>query len=121
VATILVVDDELDLVEMLKIKLKRAGYHVLTAVNGSEALATLAAEIPNLIILDAMLPPPDGYKVCRIIKSNQRYQNVPVLMLSAKGMREDVARGYEAGADYYITKPIKPTDLVKKIQGILNK
>lgn len=119
-ATILVVDDELDLVEMLKIKLKRAGYHVLTAVNGSEALATLATETPNLIILDAMLPPPDGYKVCRIIKSNQRYQNVPVLMLSAKGMREDVARGYEAGADYYITKPIKPTDLVKKIQGILN-
>ncbi len=121
VATILVVDDELDLVEMLRIKLGRAGYHVLTAINGSEALAALVTETPDLIILDAMIPPPDGYKVCRIVKSNRRYQNVPVLMLSAKGMKEDVVKGYEAGADYYITKPIKPTDLVRKIREILSK
>ena len=119
--TILVIDDELDLVEMLRIKLGRAGYKVLTALNGSEAMNILAVEIPDMIILDVMIPPPDGYKVCRIIKASERYGKIPVVMLSARGMREDIAKGYEAGADYYIVKPIKLTALVRKVQEILSK
>jgi len=119
--TILVIDDEIDLVEMLKIKLGRVGYKVLTALNGSEAMNILAVEIPDMIILDVMIPPPDGYKVCRIIKASERYGKIPVVMLSARGMKEDIAKGYEAGADYYIVKPIKLTALVRKIQEILKK
>ncbi len=119
--TILVIDDELDLVEMLRIKLGRAGYKVLTALNGSEAMNILAVEIPDMIILDVMIPPPDGYKVCRIIKASERYGKIPVVMLSARGMREDIAKGYEAGADYYIVKPIKLKALMRKIQEILSK
>ncbi|MGQ9625548.1 MAG: response regulator transcription factor [Anaerolineae bacterium] len=118
--TILIVDDEPDLTDLLQIKLNRAGYRVRIATTGSEALAALATEKPDLIVLDVMIPPPDGNKVCRIIKSSRDYQDIPVIMLSARGMKDDVVKGYAAGADFYLTKPIKPRDLVKKIEEVLS-
>lgn len=117
--TILIVEDEPDLLEVLRIKMTREGYRALAASDGAHALAALASEEVDLIILDAIIPPPDGYKICQILKADQRYRHIPILMLSAKGMDSDVAKGYAAGADYYITKPIKPAALVRKIQDIL--
>ena len=118
--TILVVDDEPDLTDMLRIKLSRAGYRVRIATTGSEALAALTTEKPDLIVLDVMIPPPDGYKVCRILKASRDFQDIPIIMLSAKGMRDDVSKGYAAGADSYLTKPIKARELLKKIAEVLS-
>lgn len=117
--TVLIVEDELDLLEALRVKLSREGYRALAVPNGPQALAALASEEVDLIILDALIPPPDGYKICQILKADRRYQHIPIVMLSARGMDSDVARGYAAGADYYITKPIKPAALVRKVQEIL--
>lgn len=118
-STILIVEDELDLLEALRIKMSREGYRALAVPNGSQALAALASEEVDLIILDAVIPPPDGYKVCQILKADHRYRHIPIIMLSAKGMDSDVAKGYAVGADYYITKPVKPAALVRKVRDIL--
>lgn len=119
--TILIVEDEPDLLEMLRIKMSREGYRALAVPGGPQALAALASEGVDLIILDAIIPPPDGYKICQILKADQRYRHIPIIMLSAKGMDSDVAKGYAAGADYYLTKPVKPAALVRKVRDILGK
>jgi DNA-binding response OmpR family regulator len=117
--TILIIEDELDLLEALRIKLSREGYQALAVPDGPQALAALASEEVDLIILDAIIPPPDGYKICQILKADHSYRHIPIVMLSARGMDSDVAKGYAAGADYYITKPIKPAALVRKVRDIL--
>jgi DNA-binding response OmpR family regulator len=118
-STILIVEDELDLLEALRVKISREGYRALAVPNGSEALAALASEEVDLIILDAVIPPPDGYKICQILKADDRYRHIPIIILSARGMDSDVAKGYAVGADYYITKPIKPALLLRKVRDLL--
>jgi len=118
---ILVVDDEVDLVETLRFPLEMEGYNVLVSYNGEDALNKARKENPDLILLDLMLPKLDGYKVCRLLKFDERYKHIPILMLTAKTQQKDKLMGQETGADEYITKPFEFDELMKKIKAYLNK
>jgi len=116
---ILVVDDEVDLVETIRFALELDGYDVLVAYNGEEALNQARKENPDLILLDLMLPKLDGYKVCRLLKFDERYKHIPILMLTAKTQEKDRVIGMETGANEYITKPFEMDDLMKKVKNYL--
>ncbi len=118
---ILIVDDEVDLVETVRFPLEMEGYHVLISYNGEDALNQARKENPDLILLDLMLPKLDGYKVCRLLKFDDRYKHIPILMLTAKTQERDQALGMETGANEYITKPFEMEDLLKKVKAYLNK
>jgi DNA-binding response OmpR family regulator len=118
---ILVVDDEVDLVETVRFSLDLEGYDVLVAYNGEEALNQARKENPDLILLDLMLPKLDGYKVCRLLKFDERYKHIPILMLTAKIQEKDKVTGMETGANEYITKPFEMDELMKKVKGYLSK
>jgi len=115
---ILAVDDELNILELVKLYLRREGYQVETASRGNDAITKLRSFTPDLIVLDVMLPDIDGFEVCRQIRSNSR---IPILMLTAR--REDVDKvvGLELGADDYLTKPFNPRELVARIKAILRR
>ncbi|RKY80532.1 two-component system response regulator [candidate division KSB1 bacterium] len=113
---ILVVDDYLQVVEMLRIRLETAGYEVLTACDGHEALQKARTEKPDLIILDVMLPKMNGYKVCRFLKFDKRYKDIPIIMLTSRAKQSDVEIGLQTGADEYICKPYDPVKLLKTIK-----
>lgn len=116
--TILVVDDEPNIIELAKLYLEQDGYHVEGAGRGSDALAKLGSSKPSLIVLDLMLPDIDGFDVCREIRKKS---DVPILMLTAR--REDVDKivGLELGADDYLTKPFNPRELVARVKAILRR
>jgi DNA-binding response OmpR family regulator len=116
---ILVVDDEVDLVETVRFSLELEGYEVLVAFNGEEALNLARKENPDIILLDLMLPKLDGYKVCRLLKFDERYKHIPILMLTAKTQEKDKATGLETGANEYITKPFDMDELMKKVKNYL--
>jgi DNA-binding response OmpR family regulator len=118
---ILIVDDEADLVETVRFPLEMEGYRVLVSYNGEDALNLARKENPDLILLDLMLPKLDGYKVCRLLKFDDRYKHIPILMLTAKTQEKDKALGIETGANEYITKPFEMDDLLKKVKVYLNK
>jgi DNA-binding response OmpR family regulator len=118
---ILIVDDEVDLVETVRFPLEMEGYHVLVSYNGEDALNQARKENPDLILLDLMLPKLDGYKVCRLLKFDDRYKHIPILMLTAKTQEKDKALGMETGANEYITKPFEMDDLLKKVKAYLSK
>jgi DNA-binding response OmpR family regulator len=118
---ILVVDDEADLVETIRFPLEMEGFHVLVSYNGEDALNQARKENPDLILLDLMLPKLDGYKVCRLLKFDERYKHIPILMLTAKTQEKDKLLGKETGADEYITKPFDIDDLMKRVKAYLNK
>lgn len=116
---ILLVDDETDLVEMVKFRLEANGYEVMTAGDGQAALETARKEKPDLIILDVMLPKMDGYKVCGLLKKDTRYANIPIMMFSAKATESDIRQGSEVQADAYFTKPFEPKVLLEKIKELV--
>jgi DNA-binding response OmpR family regulator len=116
---ILVVDDEPDAVELIKFNLKAAGYEVLTASDGDEALKKARAVLPDLIILDLMLPEVDGLEVCKILRRDQRVSATPIIMLTAKAAEIDRVLGLELGADDYVTKPFSPRELVLRVKRLL--
>jgi DNA-binding response OmpR family regulator len=118
---ILLVDDEVDLVETVRFPLEMEGYHVLVSYNGEDALNQARKENPDLILLDLMLPKLDGYKVCRLLKFDERYKHIPILMLTAKTQEKDKILGLETGADEYITKPFEIDYLMEKVKAYLNK
>ncbi len=118
---ILIVDDEVDLVETVRFPLEMEGYHVLVSYNGEDALNQARKENPDLILLDLMLPKLDGYKVCRLLKFDERYKHIPILMLTAKTQEKDKVLGMETGADEYITKPFEMDYLLKKVKEYLSK
>jgi DNA-binding response OmpR family regulator len=118
---ILVVDDEADLVETVRFPLEMEGYHVLVSYNGEDALSQARKENPDLILLDLMLPKLDGYKVCRLLKFDERYKHIPILMLTAKTQEKDKVLGLETGADEYITKPFEMEYLLEKVKAYLSK
>jgi two-component system alkaline phosphatase synthesis response regulator PhoP len=118
---ILVVDDEADLVETIRFPLEMEGFNVLVSYNGDDALNQARKENPDLILLDLMLPKLDGYKVCRLLKFDERYKHIPILMLTAKTQEKDKLLGKETGADEYITKPFDIDELMKKVKAYLNK
>jgi two-component system alkaline phosphatase synthesis response regulator PhoP len=118
---ILVVDDEVDLVETVRFPLEMEGFDVLVSYNGEDALNQARKEKPDLIILDLMLPKLDGYKVCRLLKFDERYKHIPILILTAKTQEKDKTLGMETGANEYITKPFEMDYLMEKVKAYLNK
>ena len=116
---ILVVDDEVDLVKTIQFSLELEGYKVLVSYNGEDALSQARKENPDLILLDIMLPKLDGYKVCRLLKFDEQYKHIPILMMTAKTQEKDKLMGKETGADEYITKPFDMEELMEKIKVYL--
>ncbi len=116
---ILVVDDEPDAVELIRFNLRAAGYEVLTAGDGDEALKKARQLLPNLILLDLMLPEVDGLEVCKILRRDSRVSGIPIIMLTAKAAEIDRVLGLELGADDYVTKPFSPRELVLRVKRLL--
>jgi two-component system phosphate regulon response regulator PhoB len=118
---ILVVDDEEDAVELVEFNLKAAGYDVITASDGKEALKKARLISPQLILLDLMLPEVDGLEVCKILRRDPATSTIPILMLTAKSAEIDRILGLELGADDYVTKPFSPRELVLRVKGLLRR
>jgi len=118
---ILVVDDENQMVLMVQMRLEAAGYEVITAYDGEEGLEKAKNENPDVIILDIMMPKMDGYQVCSHLKSDEQYQQIPIIILSAKTQKSDIEKSLEAGADAHVTKPFDPPVLLAKIKEVLDK
>jgi two-component system, OmpR family, alkaline phosphatase synthesis response regulator PhoP len=118
---ILVIEDEEEILELLRYNLTKQGYRVDCAASGEEGLKAARAEAPNLVLLDLMLPGVDGMEVCRRLKSEPTTQAVPILMLTAKGEEADVVAGLEIGADDYVTKPFSPRVLIARIRAVLRR
>ena len=118
---ILVVDDEEDILELLRFNLSREGYKVICSASGEEALRLVPLELPILIVLDLMLPGIDGLEVTRRLKNDPNSKSIPIVMLTAKGEEADIVTGLELGADDYITKPFSPRILVARVRAILRR
>lgn len=118
---ILIVEDEESLLKLESILLTSKGYDVRGVANGQAALDALAEEPADLVLLDIMLPEIDGFEVCRRIKTEASTRHIPVIMLTAKKSRDDMARGEKVGADWYITKPFKSAMVIETIQRFLAK
>lgn len=118
---ILVVDDEEDVLELVRYNLDKNGYRVETATTGEKALVKAGAKLPDLIILDLMLPGIDGLEVCKKLKADTKTESIPIIMLTAKGEESDIVTGLELGADDYVTKPFSPRVLVARVRRILHK
>lgn len=116
---ILIVDDEPNIVLSLEFLMKREGYETSVAGDGEAALAALAAQPPDLVVLDVMLPKLNGFEVCRRIRAEPRWRDLKILMLTAKGRETEMAKGLGLGADAYVTKPFSTKDLVEQIRGML--
>lgn len=116
---ILIVDDELDLVSVLRFGLEAEGFEVIEAGDGEEGLRRAREDRPHLMVLDLMLPKLDGYKVCRALKFDERYKNLPIFILSARSGEQDRRLALDMGADAFISKPYEMKDLVARIRGRL--
>lgn len=117
--TILVVEDDLDARKILSVVLKLDGFISVTASNGREALIYLESNIPDLVLLDVIMPGLDGYEVCQHIRGNPATAHLLVVMLSGRSDEESMARGYAVGANDYLPKPIKPSTLTKKLRALI--
>lgn len=115
-STILVVDDEQVTTQLAKTFLGRHGFNVECAYDGEEALELAEETEPDLILLDVMLPKMDGYEVCDILKSKEKFKDIPILFFTAKGLKRDIERGKEVGGDDYIIKPFSGKELVARIR-----
>jgi len=118
---ILIVDDEEDILELIRYNLNKEGYSVEGVTSGEDALAKARAEVPDLVVLDLMLPDVDGLEVCKFLKNDARTSHIPIIMLTAKGEDADIVTGLELGADDYITKPFSPRVLVARIRAALRR
>jgi DNA-binding response OmpR family regulator len=116
---ILVVDDDPYILMSLEFLMKKEGYDVKVARNGTEALDIINNEIPKLILLDIMMPDVDGYAICRHVKSTKKLKDIKVVFLSAKSRETDIQKGYDLGASLYITKPFSTRELMKKVNALL--
>ena len=117
---ILVVDDEPNIVLSLEFLMKQAGFQVRTAADGEAALAAVAAELPDLVLLDVMMPRKNGYEVCQAIRANPDWQAVRIIMLTAKGREVDREKGIALGANDSVTKPFSTRDLTEKVKQLLD-
>ncbi|HZZ85329.1 MAG TPA: response regulator [Anaeromyxobacteraceae bacterium] len=119
--SVLIVDDESDLVSLLDFNLRQAGFETLLAQSGEEALAQLKRRVPDLILLDLMLPDLSGIEICRRVKSDARTRSVPVVMLTARSDEVDRVVGFELGADDYVTKPFSVRELALRLKAVLRR
>jgi two-component system alkaline phosphatase synthesis response regulator PhoP len=118
---VLVVDDEDDILQLVSYNLAREGYKIRCAATGEEALKLARTDLPDLILLDLMLPGTDGLEVCKLLKAEPRTAGIPIIMLTAKGEEADVVTGLELGADDYVTKPFSPRLLVARVRAVLRR
>ena len=118
---ILIVDDEPDIIEILKFNLENEGYKVISAVNGKEALKLADEHLPHLIILDLMMPVMDGIEACERLRMDKKFNNSVIMFLSARGEDYSQVAAFESGADDYVTKPIKPRILNSKVKALLRR
>jgi len=119
--SILAVDDEEDILELLRYNLSREGYRVKAAASGEEAVRLALSLLPDLILLDLLLPGMDGLEVCRRLKADARTRSISLIMLTAKGEEADIVAGLELGADDYVTKPFSPRVLLARIRTVLRR
>jgi DNA-binding response OmpR family regulator len=116
---VLVADDDPDILALVAFRLERAGYAVVTAPNGEEALALARERLPALAVLDVMMPRLTGYEVTKQLRQDDPTKDIPVILLTARVQEADAARGFEVGADDYIKKPFSPQELRARVQAIL--
>jgi two-component system, OmpR family, phosphate regulon response regulator PhoB len=121
VTSVLLVDDERDLLSLLDFNLRGAGFETILATTGEQAIAQLRRRVPDLVVLDLMLPDISGTELCSRIKSDPRTRHVPVVMLTAKGEEIDRVVGFEVGADDYVTKPFSVRELVLRVRAVLRR
>jgi len=119
--TILVIDDEPDLIELVQFNLQKDGYEVIVAKNGQAGLEIAQKHLPDMIVLDLMMPGIDGLEVCRQLRSDARTRLIPMIMLTAKSAEADRIVGLELGADDYITKPFSPRELLARVRALLRR
>jgi two-component system phosphate regulon response regulator PhoB len=119
--TLLVVDDEEDILELVRFNLSREGFNILVATSGEEAWQILKTQQIDLLVLDLMLPGMDGLELARCIKKEEATRKVPIIMLSAKGEEADIVTGLELGADDYVTKPFSPRILIARVRAVLRR
>ncbi|MEO3427776.1 phosphate regulon transcriptional regulator PhoB [Pelagibius sp. CAU 1746] len=118
---VLIVEDQEALVTMLRYNLESAGFRINTAGDGEEALVAAAEEVPDLILLDWMLPLMSGIEVCRQLRSKSETKRVPIIMLTARGEESDKLRGLDSGCDDYITKPFSPAEMIARVNAVLRR
>jgi len=119
--TVLVADDDEDILQLVSFRLERAGYTVVTAADGQQALAAARQHQPDLAVLDVMMPGLNGYEVTRQLRADPATAAIPVILLTARVQEADVSRGFEAGADDYLRKPFSPQELRARVQAILGR
>jgi len=119
--TILVVEDDENIQQLVGYNLAKAGFHVVYADNGEQALSVIKREKPELIVLDLMLPGLNGFEVCKLVRKDPKTKNLPIVMLTAKSEENDMAAGLDLGADDYITKPFSPKILISRIKAALRR
>ncbi len=117
--SVLVVDDEPNIVMSLEFLMEQAGLEVRVAADGNAALKALEAKVPDLVLLDVMMPKPDGYDLCRMIRANPEWQDIKIIMLTAKGRDVERERGMALGADDYVIKPFSTRELVERVKTML--
>jgi CheY-like chemotaxis protein len=116
---VLVVDDDPQVLRLLRVNFELEGYDVASASGGNEALEAIAAEAPDLVVCDVMMPGMDGFEVVRRLRADDATSGLPIVMLSAKAMGADMRKGMEAGADEYVTKPFDPAELIDVVARLL--
>lgn len=116
-----IIEDEEDIVELLRYNLRKNGYDTNVAMSGEEGIESVRRNKPDLILLDLMLPGVSGLEVCKVLKTNEETQKTPIIMVSAKGEENDIVTGLEMGADDYITKPFSPKILLARVEAVLRR
>ena len=119
--TILLIEDDKNILELVKYNLEQEGFRVFTAAKGNAGLETALREKPALVLLDLMLPEMNGLEICKTLKQNDKTRTIPIIMLTAKGTESDKVVGLELGADDYITKPFSPRELIARIKAVLRR
>jgi len=117
--TILIADDEPNIVLSLEYLLEQAGYRVLVARDGQEALDAIARDVPDLVLLDVMMPRVSGFDVCQRVRTNRDWSHMRIVIISAKGREVEVAKGLALGADAYVTKPFATRELLARVRNLL--
>jgi len=118
--SVLIVDDESYIVKSLSFVMKNAGFETCSAGDGEEALQKLDEMVPDLVILDVMMPKLDGFEVCKAIRANPAWSSIKIIMLTAKGRDTEREKGLALGADDYLTKPFSTRDILKRVQEMMN-
>jgi DNA-binding response OmpR family regulator len=118
---VLVADDDPDILSLVKLRLERSGYDVVSAGDGAQALQTARARTPDLALLDVMMPKLDGYEVTARLRQDEATRHLPIILLTARVQESDIARGVEAGADDYVKKPFSTHELRDRVQAVLGR